>query len=222
MLAITCNEMKAMDNYTIKDLGLPSIILMENAAFRVLENIDLEKHDKFTIICGVGNNGSDGLAIARQLMMKGKSIDIFIIGDVRKGTDNFKTYFNFLTNMDVNYVNVTKKEDLSAFQRSLEENDMTIDALFGIGLRKNIDDLYFDVISFTNHYSVYTLSVDVPSGINCDTGAVMGIAIKADKTITFHLMKKGLLGIEGYTGKVLVENIGIPDIATDSVLNTTL
>lgn len=219
MLAITCEQMRAMDNYTIKDLGIPSILLMENAAFRVMENIDLEKNDKFTIICGIGNNGSDGLAIARQLMIKDKHIDLFIVGDVRKGTENFKTYFNFLTNIDANYVNLTNKDDLSTFQRALEENDMTIDALFGLGLSKNVDGLYFDVISYTNHYSLYTLSVDIPSGINCDTGNVMGIAIKADKTVSFHMMKKGLLGIEGYTGKILVENIGIPDKATDSVLN---
>lgn len=218
MLAITCNEMKKMDNYAIKDLGIPSILLMENAAFRVMENIDLEKYDKFTIICGIGNNGSDGLAIARQLMMKKKQIDLYVIGDVRKGTDNFKTYFNFLTNMDINYVNITNKDHLYKLQKSLEQNDMTIDALFGLGLTKNVDDLYFDVISFTNHYSLFTLSVDIPSGLNCDTGNVMGIAIKADKTVTFHMMKKGLLDKDGYTGKISVENIGIPDKATNAIL----
>jgi NAD(P)H-hydrate epimerase len=222
MLAITCNEMKQMDTYAIKDLGIPSILLMENAAFRVMENIDLEKYHRFTIICSVGNNGSDGLAIARQLMIKNKAVDIFVIGDVRKGTENFKAYFNFLTNIDINYVNITKKDDLYKLQKSLEENDMTIDALFGLGLSKNIDDLYFDVISFTNHYSVYTLSVDIPSGLNCDTGDVMGIAIKADKTVTFHMMKKGLLDREGYTGKIVVTNIGIPDKATNAVLKTSL
>ena len=218
MLTITCNQMKKMDNYAIKDLGIPSILLMENAAFRVMENIDLDKYNKFTIICGIGNNGSDGLAIARQLMMKKKQIDLYVIGDVRKGTDNFKTYFNFLTNMDMDYVNINTKDDLYKLQKSLEENDMTIDALFGLGLTKNVDDLYFDVISFTNHYSLYTLAVDIPSGLNCDTGDIMGIAIKADKTVTFHMMKKGLLDRDGYTGKISVENIGIPEKATDTIL----
>lgn len=222
MLAITCNEMKKMDTYAIKDLGIPSILLMENAAFRVMENIDLEKYHRFTIICGIGNNGSDGLAIARQLMIKDKAVDIFVIGDVRKATENFKSYFNFLTNIDVNYVNIIKKDDLYKLQKSLEQNDMTIDALFGLGLSKNVDDLYFDVISFTNHYSLYTLSVDIPSGLNCDTGDVMGISIKADKTVTFHMMKKGLLDREGYTGDIVVENIGIPGKATNAVLKSSL
>lgn len=220
MLAITCNEMRKMDNYAIKDLGMPSILLMENAAIRVIENIDLENYHRFTIICGIGNNGSDGLAIARQLMMKEKEIDLYIIGDVREGTSNFKTYFNFLTNMDINYVNVNSKDDLYKLQKSLEQNDMTIDALFGLGLTRNIEDLYFDVVSFTNYYSLYTLAVDVPSGLNCDTGNVMGIAMKADRTVTFHMMKKGLLDRKGYTGEILVENIGIPDKATNAVLKT--
>jgi NAD(P)H-hydrate epimerase len=220
MLTITCNEMRKMDNYAIKDIGIPSILLMENAAFRVVENINLKKYDKFTIICGVGNNGSDGLAIARQLMIKDKSVDLFIVGDVRNGTENFKIYFNFLTNMDIKYVNINKKDDLYKLQQSLQENQMTIDALFGLGLARNVDDLYFDVISFTNHYSLYTISVDIPSGLNCDTGDVMGISIKADKTVTFHMLKKGLLDREGYTGEIVVEDIGIPDKATNYILKS--
>lgn len=220
MLTITCNEMRKMDNYAIKDIGIPSILLMENAAFRVVENIDLKKYDKFTIICGVGNNGSDGLAIARQLMIKDKSVDLFIVGDVRNGTENFKIYFNFLTNMDIKYVNISKKDDLYKLQKSLQENQMTIDALFGLGLARNVDDLYFDVISFTNHYSLYTISVDIPSGLNCDTGDVMGISIKADKTVTFHMLKKGLLDREGYTGEIVVGDIGIPDKATNHILKS--
>lgn len=219
MLAITCNEMKAMDDFAVREIGIPSILLMENAAFRVVENIDLEKYNKFTIIAGIGNNGSDGLAIARQLIMKNKKVNLFVIGDVRKATQDFKTYFNFLTNMDIDYVNIIKKDDLYKLKESLEKNQMTIDALFGLGLTKDINDMYFDVISFTNLYSLYTLSVDIPSGLSCDTGNVMGISIKADKTVTFHMLKKGLLDREAYTGKIVVENIGIPDKATNYVLN---
>lgn len=218
MVTITCNEIKEIENYTIKEIGIPSILLMENAAFRVVENIDLSKYNKFTIICGVGNNGSDGLAIARQLIMKNKSVDVYIMGDVRKGSENFKTYFNFLTNMDINYININTKDDLYKLQSSLEENDLTIDALFGLGLSRNIDDLYFDVISFTNHYSSHIISVDIPSGLNCDTGDVMGIAIKADMTITFHMMKKGLLDRKTYTGDILIQDIGIPNKATNAIL----
>ena len=96
---------------------------------------------------------------------------------------------------------------------------MTIDSLFGLGLSRDIDNLYFDAVSFINQYSLFTLSVDIPSGLNCNTGDIMGIAIKADLTITFHMMKVGLLDREAYTGEIRIENIGIPSQATKAVLD---
>lgn len=220
MKTITYRNIREMDDYTIKVLGLPRILLVENIAFRVIENIDLEKYHKFTIICGVGNNGSNGLAIARQLIIKDKSIDLFIVGDIEKATDDFKTYFNFLNNIDVNYIHINNKDTLYKLQKSLKENDMTIDALFGPSLSKNCNSLCFDVISFTNRYSLYTLAIDIPSGLNAHTGDVMGIAIQANKTITFHMMQNGLLDREGYTGKILIEDIGIPDKAINATLGS--
>lgn len=219
MIRITCNEMREMDKEAIRKIGIPSIILMENAAFKVIENIDLEKYNNFTIIAGVGNNGGDGLAIARQLLMKNKNIDLFIIGDIDKGTIDFKTNLNILRNMDIAFNRILDKKDLYILKASLEKNQITIDAIFGLGLNKNLEGLYFDVVSFTNLYSLYTVAVDTPSGLNCDTGNIFGIAIKADKTITFHLMKKGLLGNKAYTGELIIANIGIPEKVTNFVLN---
>lgn len=85
MLTITCQKMKAMDSYAINNIGIPSIVLMENAALKVVENIDLEKNNSFTIVCGVGNNGGDGLAVARHLFLNRKIVDLFIVGDLEKG-----------------------------------------------------------------------------------------------------------------------------------------
>lgn len=85
MLAISCEEMKAMDSYAINNIGIPSILLMENAALRVLENINLEEKKSFTILCGTGNNGGDGLALARHLILRKKEVDLFIIGKLDKG-----------------------------------------------------------------------------------------------------------------------------------------
>lgn len=219
MIRITCNEMRQMDKSAINKIGIPSIVLMENAAFKVLENIDLKENNDFTIISGIGNNGGDGLAIARQLLIKDKNIDLFIIGDLNKGTDDFKTNLNILKNMEIPFTQITQKKDLYVLKEAIEENQVTIDAMFGLGLNKNLEGLYFDVISFTNLYSLYTISVDAPSGLDCDTGNILGIAIKADKTITFHLMKKGLLGNEAYTGEIVVANIGIPEKVTNFILN---
>lgn len=218
-MQITCNEMREMDTYAIENIGIPSMVLMENAAFRVLENIDLRNNNNFTIICGVGNNGGDGLAIARQLLMRNKNVNLFIVGNLSKGTNDFKTNLKILKNMDMAFNHISDKKDLYILKNSLEKNHVTIDAILGLGLNKSIEDLYFDVISFTNLYSLYTISVDIPSGLNCDTGDILGIAIQADKTVTFHLMKKGLLDRSTYTGEIIVEDIGIPTKVTKFVLN---
>lgn len=218
MLTITCQQMKAMDSYAINNIGIPSIVLMENAALKVVENIDLEKFNSFTIVCGVGNNGGDGLAVARHLILNRKIVDLFIIGNLEKGTRDFNVNLNILKNLDVEFVNISKDEDLNLLKESLEKNHMTIDSIFGIGLARDVGGIFYDVIKIINEFSKNTISVDIPSGLNGDTGKPMDISIKADKTITFHHMKKGLVNSEDYTGEVLVEDIGIPNRATVEVL----
>jgi NAD(P)H-hydrate epimerase len=218
MLTISCEEMKAMDNYAIKNIGIPSIILMENAALKVVENIDLHNINSFTIICGIGNNGGDGLAVTRHLILKEKIVDLFIIGNLDKATEDFNINLNILENMGIRFTHVTEEKDLTVLKKSLKRNDLAIDSIFGIGLTRNIEDLYKEVISLINSKSKNILSIDIPSGLDGDTGKVLGISVKANKTITFHLMKEGLLDKEEYTGKIIVEPIGIPKKATDTIL----
>ena len=219
MLTISCQEMKAMDSYAINSIGIPSIVLMENAALKVVKNIDLDKNNSFTIVCGVGNNGGDGLAVARHLILNGKIVDLFIIGNLEKGTQDFNVNLNILKNLDVEFVNISKDEDLDLLKGSLNKNDLTIDSIFGIGLTRDVGGLFYDVIHIMNEFSKNILSIDVPSGLDADMGKPMGISIKADKTITFHHMKKGLVNSEDYTGEVIVEDIGIPNKATKEILD---
>ena len=218
MLTISCDEMKAMDSYAIKDVGIPSIVLMENAALKVVENIDLHNINSFTIICGIGNNGGDGLAVARHLILKEKIVDLFIIGNLDKATEDFNINLNILENMGIKFTHITEEKDLTVLKESLKRNDSAIDSIFGIGLTRNIEDLYKEVISLINSKSKNILSIDIPSGLDGDTGKVLGISVKANTTITFHLMKKGLLDKEEYTGEIIVEPIGIPKKATDTIL----
>lgn len=219
MLIISCDEMKAMDSYAINNIGIPSIVLMENAALKVVKNIDLNKIGSVTIVCGVGNNGGDGLAVAKNLVLKEKAVDLFIIGNLEKGTEDFNINLNILKNMDMDFLHISKEKDLNTLKESIKRNDLSIDSIFGIGLTREISGLFYDFIKIINKFSKNILSIDIPSGLDGDTGEPMGIAIKANKTITFHLMKRGLINREDYTGKVIIEGIGIPEKATKMTLN---
>lgn len=218
MLIISCKDMKSMDSYAINNIGIPSIILMENAALKVLKNIDLDKIDSFTIVCGVGNNGGDGLAIARHLILEGKTVDLFIIGNLDKKTKDFDINLNILSNLGINFTHITKDEDLNKLKCSLNISELAIDSIFGIGLTREVEGLFRKTIDIINKYSKNVLSVDIPSGLDGDTGQILGISVNATKTITFHYMKKGLVNNKEYTGDVIVEDIGIPDKATKMVL----
>ncbi|MCQ4925182.1 NAD(P)H-hydrate epimerase [Tissierella carlieri] len=218
MLAISCEEMKAMDFYAIEKIGIPSIVLMENAALRVIDNIDLDRMNSITLICGVGNNGGDGLAIARHLIINRKNVDLFIVGNLDKGTKDFNINLNILKNMELKFIHITGEKELEILKKSLVKNDLTIDSIFGIGLTRDVEDIYKDVISLINHYSNNILSVDIPSGLDGDTGEILGISVKSNKTITFHLIKKGLLESKEYTGEIIVEPIGIPEKVTKVIL----
>lgn len=219
MISVTGNQMKAIDNYCIEKLGIPGIVLMENAALKVIKNIDLNRFNSFTIVCGVGNNGGDGLAVARHLYVLGKKVKVFIIGNLNKGSEDFNTNYNILNNLGLELIHVDSQETLETLNSSLKSSDMTIDAIFGTGLSREVEGLYRDVISSINAYSNYILSIDIPSGMNSDTGEILGIAVKADITVTMQLMKKGLVGNSSEAGQVIVEPIGMPKIAIDSVLN---
>lgn len=210
MLKVTCDQMQAIDNYTIEKIGIPSIVLMENAAIQVVNNINLKENSSFTFVCGVGNNGGDGLAIARHLINKNKDVNLFIVGDLNHASVDFIINLNILQNMNFAYTLLNNEDHLSLLKNTLIKNDLTIDAIFGIGLDRNLSGIFYKAVKYINVYSKNTLAIDISSGLHGDTKEVMKIAVKANKTITFHLRKKGLDNKE-YSGQVLVVDIGIPD-----------
>ena len=201
-----------IDNYCINDLGIPSMILMENAALKVVRNIDFKKFKSFTIVCGTGNNGGDGLAVARQLFSMNMKLDVFIIGEHSMSSDCLANY-NILKNIGIPIDYIIKSDDIEKLNKALNENDMTIDGIFGIGLKRNIEGIYDEVISSINGHSSYILSIDIPSGMMCDRFGILGNSVKANKTVSFEVYKRGFLDYESekYTGDIIIENIGIPE-----------
>lgn len=218
MLEISCAEMKAMDAYAINVIGIPSIVLMENAALKVIQNIDLKNRRSFTIVCAPGNNGGDGLAVARHLLLNDKKVDLFILGNLNKATTDFQINLNILVNMKVDFTHIISLNVFEVLEKALNENDLTIDAIFGIGLDRPVEGIFYQVIERMNQHTKRILAVDLPSGLDGDSGEVLGISIQANQTICFHQMKKGLVDKERYTGNVTVADIGIPKIVTETIL----
>ncbi len=188
---------------------------MENAALKVIKNIELDKYESFCIVCTKGNNGGDGFAIGRHLHILNKKIEVFLVGDKDGMSPDCKINYNILKSMGVNINKVNNVEDINELRDSIEKSEVTIDAIFGTGLSRNVEGLFDSVISIINENSNYTISIDVPSGFHSNTGRILGNCIKANKTVSFQLYKRGFLnyGTDKFTGKVIIEEIGIPESA---------
>lgn len=207
---VNCSQMKKLDSYTIMEMGVPSLVLMERAALSVVEEMRKEEKSagKILAVCGTGNNGGDGIAIARLLHLQGEAVSIYIPGNPSKMSEETRTQMKIADNYGVPVVNNPRWTEYTTI----------VDAIFGIGLTREVTGKYGDVIEEINRQKATVWAVDIPSGINGDSGAVMGHAVRADRTVTFAYGKTGLYLYPGasYCGKVLVKDIGIyADDCTD-------
>lgn len=212
MEVMSINKCKEIDRYTIEELGIPSIVLMENAANEVTNRVN-NLGDKFVIFCGAGNNGGDGLAIARKLLLKNKDVCVVIVSKNDKYSTDFLVNFNVLKKLTNNIVYIKSKEDLAMLNKISYKYEIAIDCIFGVGLNRALEEFYVDIINFINENFNFLISIDVPSGLNANDGNLMGASIKANITYTFEVMKRGLIEYKAldYLGKVEVLKIGIPD-----------
>lgn len=218
---LTSKSSREMDKVSIDKWGIPSILLMENAVFSLLKHF--KYLDDILIICGPGNNGGDGLALARQLFNSGKRIKVFIAATTSDSTNDFNINFKLLEGLPIEIILLSDDKDLSKLKKSINECKVLVDCLFGTGLNRNIEGIYSDIISEINKSKVYKVSVDIPSGLCSDTGLPLGETIFADKTITFQAIKKGFLNYEAldYIGELKIENIGIPSEIVKEVSENT-
>lgn len=206
--------MQQVDYQAINRLQIPGILLMEHAAHQVFSYLKEHFDGKsIYIVCGPGNNGGDGLAIARQLAMwTNCKMTVLMAADASKLTEDGMTYFTICKNIGIDLVQLTEaNEDKLLEQMFLA--DVIVDALFGTGLTRPVMGKYKRIIEAVNQANRKIISVDIPSGIDGLTGQIQGVCVKADVTITFVRPKLGLYlypAIE-YTGEVRVVKIGIPE-----------
>ena len=212
---LTCEQMKACDDYTINTLGVHSQTLMERAAARaadVLLGDGRFDTKNVLVLVGGGNNGGDGIALARILNSKSSQnvgVAVSFVGNPQKTSVECDRQYRLALDEGVKFVTAQ-----SIFQ-SIDEYSCIVDAIFGIGLVRDIEGVIFDVIQLINNCGKKILSVDVPSGIDADTGLVCGIAVRADVTVCIQALKRGLLLFPAahLAGEIRVCDIGI-DLST--------
>ena len=208
---VTKEQMKQIEDRVMNQIKIPSILLMEQAAMGILEEMEKEEQiqNKIFILCGMGNNGADGLALARLLHQKGYlSVMIGIVGQEEKGTKEWQIQYEMIKNLKIEYVIGTDWiEDMN-----FSNYDCIVDGLFGIGLSRELKGNYFEIVHKINKVGNKVYAIDIPSGICSNTGKILGIGIKAYKTITFEYKKIGCMLYPGaeYSGNIVVKHIGIP------------
>ena len=208
-LWVNAAQMKAADQYTIQKLGVPSLELMEHAAQACVQVLEDEKVDlsHVCVVCGSGNNGGDGFAIARILQNNRYSVETFCVGNPEHYTEETQEQMHRLQECGGKITYGMPQED---------SYSVIIDAVLGVGLSRKVEGRYRQVIEQMNRMRGTKFAVDIPSGLSATTGCILGCAFKADYTVTFQLKKIGLELSQGRTmaGRVIVPDIGI---STDSI-----
>lgn len=208
-LWVNAAQMKAADQYTIQKLEVPSLELMEHAAQACVQVLEDEKVDlsHVCVVCGSGNNGGDGFAIARILQNNRYSVETFCVGKPEHYTEETQEQMHRLQECGGKITYGMPQED---------SYSVIIDAVFGVGLSRKVEGRYRQVIEQMNRMRGTKFAVDIPSGLSATTGCILGCAFKADYTVTFQLKKIGLELSQGRTmaGRVIVPDIGI---STDSI-----
>ncbi len=203
------NDMQALDKYMIEQRKIPSVVLMENAAFGITSVISgrFGAQTKIVAVCGAGNNGGDGFAAARQLEAKGYAVTVCLIGkaEALKGDAAANAAF-----FGQRIIEIQDEESAKAHLANMA-GGVIIDAVFGGGLSRDVTGLYASVIELINQSGAYVVACDIASGIDADTGAVRGVAVNADETVTFQCAKPGHLLFPGraHTGRLTVKEIGV-------------
>lgn len=215
MKTITKDQAKEIDLKANKELGVPSLMMMENAGIRTaefcLKLLKKSKNKRVAIFCGKGNNCGDGLVISRQLISSGILVDTYLLAPAVTLPPAAGRNYRILSRITKRIYRIETKEMLEKI--NLDAYALLVDAIFGIGLKGRIEGIFKETIREINHSkNPKVVSVDVPSGIDSDSGSVLGAAVRADYTVSMIAAKKGLVINQGkrFCGKLIISHIGFP------------
>jgi NAD(P)H-hydrate epimerase len=218
MTRLTRAQVREIDRRAIEDYHIPGIVLMENAALAVTdvasEMLDGNLVGQIIILCGGGNNGGDGLAVARHLHNLGADVFIALATNPGKYKGDAKINWNIAQAMKIKTFPADPERILNS--RAL----LIVDAVFGTGLSEPPRAPFADLVSAVNKSGATVLAIDLPSGMDCDTGEALGPTIEAKRTVTFVAEKAGFANPNAahYTGQITVGSIGCPNELIDEVM----
>lgn len=228
MILVTPSQMREIDARAIVDLGIPSMVLMENAGRALVEEAENRvegDHLRISVFCGPGNNGGDGLVAARHFHDRGHEVAVFLAAPRSAFSGDARAQLRIVGKLGVPVSVVSARTNMDRVRRRFEESDLAIDALFGTGLQREVKGLFAQCVRSINSCSGLVMSVDIPSGLNGETGIPMGETVTADVTVTLAFPKTGVVVFPGadFAGDVVVADIGIPFSAVEgSDLNGAL
>ncbi len=217
-LAATAEQIRQLDRIAIEQYGIPGILLMENAgracAAAAREMLDGVEGKRVAVLCGRGNNGGDGFVAARHLTNWGANVFVPLLARLQQALDqagDAVVNLRIALNMGIAVREANSQQDAAVFD-ACAECDLIVDALLGTGVKGEVREPFRSAIAAINRSGRPVLAVDVPSGLDCDTGEPLGVAVRAQRTVTFAVNKTGFTrpGAHRFTGDVEVAEISIP------------
>src|SRR6187397_1888512 len=208
--------MREADRFTIEDIGIPALVLMENAGRQVVAAIEAayesQLEGRVAVLCGRGNNGGDGFVVARTLLQHGIETSVFVIGAVADVRGDARTNLDILGRLGLTVVEINDEQTWELHFSEISQCTLIVDAIFGTGLKSALGGMMETVVADVNAAGIPIVSIDLPSGMSADTSHLIGDCIDASMTVTLAAPRLPLVlpPGEAHAGDVVIADIGIP------------
>src|SRR6266850_3349758 len=223
MRILNAAQMREADRFTIEEIGIPSLVLMENAGRQVVAAMEAayeaRLNGRVAVLCGRGNNGGDGFVVARTLMQRGIDASVFVIGSLTQVRGDAKTNLDILGRLGVTVVEIGDEQSWELHFSEISQCTLIVDAIFGTGLKSALAGMMETVVADVNASGIPIVSIDLPSGLSADTPHILGDCIDASMTVTLAAPKLPLVlpPGEAHAGDVVIADIGIPQEVIDGL-----
>jgi NAD(P)H-hydrate epimerase len=223
MRVLNAAQMREADRFTIEDIGIPSLVLMENAGRQVVAAIEAAYESRLegrvAVLCGRGNNGGDGFVVARTLAQRGIEAAVFLVGALAEVRGDARVNLDILGRLGLTVVEVNDEQAWELHFSEISQCTLIVDAIFGTGLKTALAGMMETVVADVNASGIPIVSIDLPSGLSADTPHLIGDCIDATMTVTLAAPKLPLVlpPAEAHAGDVVIADIGIPNEVIEGV-----